>query len=333
MGLATYAIPAAGADDNLPPAAGADRPTVHLNVRPTDGNSQHPWRAEQDARRRLKEAPPPPWIESAKRSYDAHTDRVERYTRRLVGDPDPSPGAPLPKQDPKAAKTPNSESIKCMKSARQTSSAESKMGTDEKKGSSPLGKEHNEERTPTSGRRTKKDHEANDTEGNDRERTAAGRSARQKAYETRSSKNGSSRKERKGREETTPQREAGRETEDRQSTRSEERTDRRLQAFAESTHRNGERVPRKEKKEKQDKKERHKEKKRQKETRRSEVVLTSNRRSKGKNRGEKRDGDDEVNKSQRVDLRPAVRKRSWGPMSGKNHFVGLREKFLIRRRK
>ena len=91
--------------------------------------------------------------------------------------------APPQKEDAKAANAPRSESNKCMESARQTSSAESNMGTDEKKGSSPLGKEHNEERTPTSGGRTKKDHEANDKEGNDRERTAAARSAKMKADE------------------------------------------------------------------------------------------------------------------------------------------------------
>ena len=107
MGLAAndYSIPAE-----------ADLPTVHLNDPPTDLHINYPpWRAAQDAKRKREAEPPRPWIVEAKRSSEAYDDRLERYSRRLVGDPGPRPGDPLPKQDPKRAKTPNSESIKCMK--------------------------------------------------------------------------------------------------------------------------------------------------------------------------------------------------------------------------
>ena len=197
MGLATYVSPPQPAQ--VPHAA--NNSTVCTNA-PTE----NPWRLNRKKRKEsAKEISERPWRKDLESTLAAHTANIDGYDRCLLGDPRPIPEADPLREDTTAATAPYSESKKCMTRARQPSSAESKMGTYEQKGSFSLGKEQNEVRNPTSGRRTTTDHEANNKEGNDRGRTAAGRSARQKAYETRSSKNGSSRKERKGREETFPQ--------------------------------------------------------------------------------------------------------------------------------
>ena len=227
MGLATYVSPPQPAQ--VPHAA--NNSTVCTNA-----PGENPWRRLQKKRKEsAKEVSERPWRKDLEKTKAAHTANIAEYDKCLLGGPRPIPEADPLREDTTAAKAPYSESAKCMKRARQTSSAESKMGTYEQKGSSSLGKEQNEVRNPTSGRRTTTDHEANNEEGNDRGRTAAGRSDTQKADETRSSKEGSSRKDRKGRDKTIHQPEAGRDTEYRQSTRSEKRTDRRRPAFAEST--------------------------------------------------------------------------------------------------
>ena len=169
----------------------------------------------------------------------------------MVGEPSKSPERRSPKEDAKAAKPPRSESNKCMQSARQISSADNNLQTDEKRRSSPQRKKHPVDRSPTAVVRDRKEHEATDKNRKDRKRRSASRAPSRMADKKRSSEKGSSPKKVKVRAATSPTPKAGRTKAHRRSKRREEGNDRRQDETATSTHRNDERRSRKDKRDDQ----------------------------------------------------------------------------------